>query len=154
VLLIALWVRSYSVWNSVIGQNGLGVRYTIVSCRGNIGFGWFPFRDPFGRPLSNLDFPDGWDSGQMDSLGGERPIQHAQMVCVPRTRSPAGRTWWITIDPTILISYGHVAFLFAVIGTVVALPWISWPNRFTLRTLLIATTLVAMVLGLVVWSVR
>ena len=31
-------------------------------------------------------------------------------------------------------------------------PWLRW--RFSLRTLLIATTLVAVVLGLIVWSVR
>ncbi len=33
-----------------------------------------------------------------------------------------------------------------------ALPWLPW--RFSLRTLLIATTLVAVVLGAIVWSVR
>ncbi len=30
-------------------------------------------------------------------------------------------------------------------------PWIPWSRRFSLRTLLIATTLVAVVLGLIVW---
>jgi hypothetical protein len=29
--------------------------------------------------------------------------------------------------------------------------WLPWPKRFTTRTLLIATTLVAVVLGIVVW---
>jgi hypothetical protein len=33
-------------------------------------------------------------------------------------------------------------------------PWIGWSNRFSLRTLLIATTLVAGVLGLAVWAMR
>jgi hypothetical protein len=33
------------------------------------------------------------------------------------------------------------------------LPWIRWSNRFSLRTLLIVTTLVAVVLGLMVWLV-
>jgi hypothetical protein len=33
----------------------------------------------------------------------------------------------------------------------VCLPWLRWSNRFSLRTLLIATTLVAVVLGLAVW---
>ena len=32
-----------------------------------------------------------------------------------------------------------------------AAPWLRWSCRFSLRTLLIATTLVAVVLGLVVW---
>jgi hypothetical protein len=33
-------------------------------------------------------------------------------------------------------------------------PWIKWSKRFSLRTLLIATTLVALVLGLAVWASR
>jgi hypothetical protein len=33
-----------------------------------------------------------------------------------------------------------------------SIPWLRW--RFTLRTLLIATTLVAVVLGLIAWSIR
>lgn len=33
-----------------------------------------------------------------------------------------------------------------------AVPWLPWPSRFSLRTLLIATTLVASALGLVVWA--
>jgi hypothetical protein len=38
--------------------------------------------------------------------------------------------------------------------TIAAVPWIRWSKRFRLRTLLIATTLVAVVLGLIVWSIR
>lgn len=35
------------------------------------------------------------------------------------------------------------------------LPWLPWkPLRFSVRTLLIVTTLVAVVLGLVVWMTR
>ena len=35
---------------------------------------------------------------------------------------------------------------------IAAAPWLRW--RFSLRTLLIATTLVAVVLGLIVWAAR
>jgi hypothetical protein len=38
--------------------------------------------------------------------------------------------------------------------TFAAVPWFPWSKRFSLRTLLVVTTLVAMVLGLAVWSVR
>ena len=37
-----------------------------------------------------------------------------------------------------------------VVATLTAFPWIRWSKRFTLRTLLIATTLIAVVLGLIV----
>ena len=42
--------------------------------------------------------------------------------------------------------------LSALSATFAAAPWIRW--RFSLRTLLIATTLVALVLGLVMWAIR
>src|SRR5262249_5929736 len=45
-------------------------------------------------------------------------------------------------------------FLLSLILTLSARPWLHWPKRFTLRTLLIAVTAVAAVLGLVVWAVR
>ncbi len=41
-----------------------------------------------------------------------------------------------------------VALIFA------ALPWIRWSKRFSLRTMLIVTTLVAVVLGLIVYLLR
>jgi len=42
-------------------------------------------------------------------------------------------------------------FLTALAGAFGVAPWIWLPSRFSLRTLLIATTLVALVMGLVVW---
>ena len=39
-----------------------------------------------------------------------------------------------------------------VLSLIAVAPWL--PQRFSLRTLLIATTLVAVVLGLIVWSIR
>jgi hypothetical protein len=38
--------------------------------------------------------------------------------------------------------------------TLAALPWLRWSKRFSMRTLLIALTAVAVVLGLIVWSIR
>ena len=39
-------------------------------------------------------------------------------------------------------------------ATIALLPWLKWSKRFSLRTLLIATTLVAVALGLIVWAAR
>jgi hypothetical protein len=41
-------------------------------------------------------------------------------------------------------------FLAGLSGVLAATPWIRWIHRFSLRTLLIATTLVAVGLGLIV----
>jgi hypothetical protein len=38
--------------------------------------------------------------------------------------------------------------------TLAGISWLPWSNRFSLRTLLIATTLIAGVLGLAVWASR
>lgn len=43
-------------------------------------------------------------------------------------------------------------FLVVVSATTAAIPWIHWSNRFSLRTLLIATTLLAVVLGLAMYA--
>ena len=41
------------------------------------------------------------------------------------------------------------------VGMSASLPWLSLlPKRFSLRTLLIATTLLAVALGLIAWTLR
>jgi hypothetical protein len=56
--------------------------------------------------------------------------------------------------PASNISLSH--WLVVLITLVIAaVPWISrWQFRFSLRALLIATTLVAVVLGIIVWMTR
>jgi hypothetical protein len=39
-------------------------------------------------------------------------------------------------------------------AVIASISWLPWSSRFSLRTLLIATTLVAVVLGLAVWAIR
>jgi hypothetical protein len=42
-----------------------------------------------------------------------------------------------------------------IVASLTAVPWLPcWSKRFSLRTLLIMTTLVAVLLGLIVWAVR
>ena len=50
----------------------------------------------------------------------------------------------------------HIHFWFLTLATIAAAvsPWIRWSRRFTLRTLLITTTLVAVVLGFVVYVLK
>ena len=49
------------------------------------------------------------------------------------------------------LPYWFLAFVPATIATI---PWFRWSKRFSLRTLLIATTLIAVVLGIIVWLSR
>ena len=51
-------------------------------------------------------------------------------------------------DGNFRVAHWLAVLFFATLG-IVSSPWIKW--RFSLRTLLIATTLVAVVLGLIVW---
>jgi hypothetical protein len=44
--------------------------------------------------------------------------------------------------------------LIAIVLIVNAAPWLIWQRQFSLRTLLVVTTAVAVVLGLVVWGIR
>ena len=48
----------------------------------------------------------------------------------------------------------RIGSLLCSIAALAAAPWIRWSRRFSLRTLLIATTLVAVVLGLIVYAAR
>ena len=57
---------------------------------------------------------------------------------------PIYDTWWVAVVPYLLAA--------ATAGAASIVPWMRW--RFSLRTLLIATTLVAVVLGLAVWGLR
>jgi hypothetical protein len=59
-------------------------------------------------------------------------------------------------DPMPVVPLIRVPYWFPVVlSLVVAVaPWLRWSRRFSLRTLLIATTLVAVVLGLIVAVLR
>jgi hypothetical protein len=77
-------------------------------------------------------------SQPVDALYGERPKpQLLGMFYVSQGRLGFGFPHW---------------FLALTTGAIATIPWKPW--KFSLRTLLIATTLVAVVLGLIVWHSR
>jgi hypothetical protein len=58
------------------------------------------------------------------------------------------------LDPTnsyLILPYW---FLVALSASFLVAPWLRWPNRFSLRAMLIATTLLAVVLGLICYAAR
>ena len=55
------------------------------------------------------------------------------------------------LDTRLVASLPYAFPLLGAAGLAIA-PWATGPTRFSLRTLLIATTLLAMLLGLAVWA--
>jgi hypothetical protein len=137
VLLIALWVRSYRLIERVdvvIGSEDAedtnGISLISVCGRSTLDVTYVTTGDEPGiEYYSNPPEPD------VEYLGIGR-------VLFMRKPQPG---WLVSVPYWLSMSF---------IATLAALPWMPWSWRFSLRTLLIATTLIAVVLGLIVWEVR
>ena len=135
VLLIVLWVRSYLSYDALSIQLPLGYAYAGDSMSGRMSSHFYRFQVqtvPWRFEFSSISF-----EGERVELGG--PIFHASSAT-----GPDGTVW--------NVHFPH-CFPIAVAAVLSAIPWwyrLGW--RFSLRTLLIATTLLAVVLGLVVWG--
>jgi hypothetical protein len=137
VLLCVLWVRSYTALESWQGEI-LGRAVHIQSARGRLILYGLPSvneRGYFRVPLKNI--------GETTELS--RPVLGS------RTRSKV-------LGKAAPLSTVHYLWLVLPMVLVTALPLALAASRtslrFSLRTLLIATTLIAMVLGLVIWASR
>jgi hypothetical protein len=139
VLLIVLWTRSYwredcLYWN-IVGHRSI----VIASARGQLAactflFEMSPGLHPRFRLLDDLSY------GHTDVYS----LVHSDKtfaILGPDSLGPVGRALLIPHWLAVLI-FGGIAIL-GVRG--------PFQFRFTLRTLLIATTLVAVMLGLIVW---
>jgi hypothetical protein len=144
VLLIVLWVRSYWWVDSFLcrvqgryyvavmsTQPILGVGYNCAPTHGVV-------EDVFGKSLC--------------TFGSLNRIQDGTLIV------PALPAWSVGVDRGANWSvYAHSPHWFPTLisGVLAILPWIRqlrW--RFTTRTLLLATTLIAVVLGAIVWAAR
>jgi hypothetical protein len=131
VLLIVLWVRSYS-WVDTVYVN-IGVKaFKIESAKGSLIL------------IHNPNGPWGISSQTLDEWSSRRESLQMFMRSMYQKKNA----------PSPVATFATLPHWFPVLLSAVfaAVPWIRWSTRFTLRTLLIATTLVAMVLGLVVWA--
>jgi hypothetical protein len=135
VLLIALWMRS-GMWGDQLGYCYASAQeLTCRSINGRLQIDWGY------NPFSEADAGE-WlaHSLNIDEIYGD---DH------PEVTSPI---WAFDIGQGFLsIAVPHWS-LFVVVVAVGTLPWIRW--RFSLRTLLIATTLVAVALGLAAYATR
>ena len=120
VLLIALWVRSYSCCD-IYASSG----HNIAFLRGSFCLdATIQFEATAGTVVSGKFFP------------ASSPAH-----------LPAETSTIVSTDFSI-----RLVFLLVASVAAAALSWL--PHRFSLRTLLIATTLIAVMLGLVVWAMR
>jgi hypothetical protein len=127
VLLIVLWVRSCFHVDEIRKDSSVGVRI-VVSGVGQLAY--MSWDTPSGMPR-------GWSH-----------VTHDPLPDIDRTAAFGYRSH----GNALFINAPYYPFVFAS-GVLAIVPWISqlrW--RFSLRTLLIATTLVAVALGLIVWS--
>jgi hypothetical protein len=131
VLLIVLWVRSYSVvdfWSLPITAQ---YSITLGSVPGEIPIGITGYADTTATHLITVP-TEKWQTEATTVpsalFGGITRVERDVQVWVP--------SW----------------FLVASTAAFAIVPWLRW--RFSLRTLLIATTLVAVLLGLIVWLAR
>jgi hypothetical protein len=136
VLLIVLWTRSY-VWQEEIGYTFADRReLSCTSFRGCLQFVWddtiFP-QTPSGKWI--------WGSYHIKETYGNDPLKIAT------------RPWNAEISTDYLyLGVPHWSLLLLTLGMAV-IPWTrQLQRRFSLRTLLIATTLLAVILGLVVYA--
>jgi hypothetical protein len=131
VLLIALWVRSYWHVDSIISKFGL-----IGSVQGSF----------VSTSLFRLS-PTDTHEWEFDGHSYEVTFPESTFLGFYFVGDASG---WIALVPQWFVVFAAV--------TLAAAPWVLWSKRFSLRTLLITTTLVAVVLGLIVamlrWQVR
>ena len=135
VLLIVLWVRSYWWADSVTNVGNDLILHRGGTEIGSFFFGWEDYKTT--PKIPPPDITNGWEYQRYDSNphSGSPAWMFTSNGDAGLVRCPA---WFVTL----------CAMSFAI------MPWLPWSKRFSLRTLLIATTLVAMVLGLVAWAMR
>ena len=125
VLLCVLCVWSY--WYSETVERGSSQRFITVSSTLGRLYIWY----------------DG-DASQIFWPGGPQWNFYEGRTTIPGSGSFVGGGQAYFVIPHLAIAIGSIGLGY--------MPWLTWSLRFSLRTLLIVTTLVAVVLGLVMWT--
>jgi hypothetical protein len=141
VLLLALWALSY-IWYTTVW---CGTRHTSVfvqSLRGEYQLGLVS--NPYEYDLPNVGIRFNRVSGEYSDNSDVREFNWGgfwMTLDIPDGYYPGVRHSFIGCRHWLLV---------IVFAALAAAPWIRWSMRFSLRTLLIATTLVAVGLGIFV----
>jgi hypothetical protein len=126
VLLIVLWVRSYWWWDTLHHVESGSERTTLGSNFGTLYL--------------------------MHSMKPASDTRRWTLIRDEALRTPTKLRWRYVSGMVVIVVPDWIPVIIA--GTIAAVPWIRPAKCFSLRTLLIATTLIAVVLGLVVYATR
>jgi hypothetical protein len=148
VLLAVLWVRSYRSRDTVLA-NLWSRNFQANSMMGRLSFA------TLSQPMALG--PKRWVfvSRPLTAAGSQQEVRRPRGSKTSSSKTPpfsvsASRT---TTRDVYGVGMPHWAWLLLP-ATAAAVPWILWRKRFSLRSLLIAITLVAVGLGLIVWGTR
>jgi hypothetical protein len=141
LLLCALWVRSYSVWDGIGGPFPAIKSFVINSCRGTAHtYLYFPRPQP---PISE------WYWSKIDPMDNRNQGEWASAI----NNSKTGFSYRSYPGASVSIS-SPLWFPILVIAAIATAPWLRRSWRFSLRTLLIATTLIALILGVIAYAAK
>ena len=132
VLLIALWVRSYWWIDGIVFYQKCPIEVACSTC-GSIRLGRI---DDESTSCPKM----GWDT-------------YTYQIDWDTESEDIPSFVWLVDGPQRVLAI-PLWFFATTFGIAAGLPWFHWSKRFTTRTLLLAMTLVAVVLGLIVWLVR
>jgi hypothetical protein len=134
VLLVALWVRSY-FWRDIASViSPAGREYVLGSFRGIVSYA------SVGIPNTPSSLMWNYECRPTDQVGHVLSIHRPEYKVF-------GFAYRGTGGLRIVLPYWIPTFMTAALAV---LPWLIWSTRFSLRTLLITTTLVAVVLGVII----
>jgi hypothetical protein len=136
VLLIVLWVRSYWWLDGISSPMSNGLGFQVYSTDGRIVCS------------------EGSPAGPTQSKPWELNIGYEHTLEGAEASNSVFRGFDILREPCVTRIRGPHWFPVLIFAALTAAPWLRGSRKFSLRTLLIATTLVAVVLGLVAWAAR
>ena len=147
VALMGTWVRSYNGYDEVRGHLGTSYGFSLASTSGRVIF--------HRMQIAPSDWP--WRVISDERIVDAPPFQGLWrrlgfLGQFNRNTTNIELPYW----PLVLVS-GLLAALFRVEWTMGFARWalrFRFPRRFTLRSLFVATTVVAVVLGLIAWLDR
>jgi hypothetical protein len=140
VLLVVLWIRSYRSCD-LLRRNILGARLEVIAVEGRL-------------KITRTGPQPNWIIGPLPSTLNYQLDQPEAETLVRHIRGFAN-SWGFGIErgkiSAILVPYW---FPVIITGVVAGLPWLGIARRFSLRTLLIAMTLIGLILGLIIITTR